>query len=106
MNGITIWRVNGGSDCTLPHSTAGLPRHCGSDNIFIATTESGFGVASATSFTSTLSGTASPTLNGTLVECFGPAFSRVAGNRVGNSALQILGRCISESFLIIMSNVL
>ena len=29
--------------------------------------------------------------NGTLVECFGPALSRAAGNMVGNSTLQIIG---------------
>ena len=51
----------------------------------------GFGT-SATSFTSTLSGTATPALNGTLVECFGPALSRDAGNVVGNSTLQIVGQ--------------
>ena len=54
----------------------------------------GFGPGTtATSFTSTLSGTAAPALNGTLVECFGPANDVDPGNLVGNSNLKIVGEC-------------
>ena len=90
MTGITIWRVGGSSECVLAHSTAGIPRQCGSGNAFIGMSGNGFG-ENADSFISTLSGTATRGLDGTLVECFGPAFSREAGNMIGNGALQILG---------------
>ena len=90
-NGITIWRVNGSSECSLVHNTAGDPSSCGSNSPFTVTTGTGFGT-SANSFTSTLSGTATTILNGTRVKCFGPALSRNAGNVVGNSTLQIVGQ--------------
>ena len=48
----------------------------------------GFGT-SPTSFSSTLSGTATPALNGTLVECFGPSLDRDARNMVGGNILQL-----------------
>ena len=43
-------------------------------------------------FTSTLSATADPVLDYTLVECFGPAATLDPGNRVGNSTIQIVGQ--------------
>ena len=89
-NGITIWRVGGNSECLLTHNTAGTTSTCGPGRVFTARIETGFGL----SFTSTLSGTASPTLNGTLIECFGPALSRDAENRVGGSILQISGHFV------------
>ena len=89
--GITIWRVGGSSECILPHNTAGTTSNCGP---FTARGVTGFRT-NATSFSSILSGTASPTLDGTLVECFGPALSREADNRVGNSILQISGEYYS-----------
>ena len=79
---------SGSSECSLLHSKANAPGPCGSGSLFTVTTGTGFGT-SATSFSSTLSGTA---LNGTLVECFGPGLARDAENRVGISALQILGQ--------------
>ena len=91
MNRITFWRVNRSSECVLSHNTAGTTAACGPGSAFITTSGTGFGT-SATSYSSTLSGTATSTLDGTLVECFGPAFSRDAGNRVGDSTLQILGK--------------
>ena len=97
-NGITIWKVNGGSECTLPHSTAGASSTCGNSSTFTATFGLEFGT-SATSFSSTLSGTATSELNGTLVECFGPHLDREPGNRVGNSTLQILGEYIFVHYL-------
>ena len=90
MNGVTFWRVNGRSECVLVHTTPSDPHTCRSGSPFIASTGTGFGT-SATLFTSTLKATAIPTLNGTLVECFGPALSRHTANLVGNSILQILG---------------
>ena len=89
-NGITIWRV-GGSECTLPHTTSGASSTCGPGRVFTAEGLTGFGT-NATSFSSTLSSTATSTLDGTLVECFGPALSRDAENRVGGSSLQISGQ--------------
>ena len=46
----------------------------------------------ATSFTSTLSGTADPALNGTLVECFGPEINVEPKNRIDEGTLQILSK--------------
>jgi len=92
MSGITIWRVGGSSECLLSHSTAGTTSTCGpADNTFTARSVTGFGT-NATSFSSTLSSTATSTLDRTVVECFGPALSRDAENRVGNSLLQISGQ--------------
>ena len=96
MNGITIWRVGGSNECTLLHSTASVPIPCGTDSPFTVRTQNGFGTG-ATSYSSTLSGTATFALNGTLVECFGPFFSRDAHNMVGNSTLQISGQYRLES---------
>ena len=81
------------SECTLIHSTANAPISCGPSSVFTATIGTGFGT-SAASFSSTLNGTATPALDGTLVECFGPAFSRDAENLVGNHTLKILGQYI------------
>ena len=90
-NGITIWRVNGDSECLLSHNTASASSTCGPGLVFTAEGVTGFGT-NATSFLSTLSSTATFTLDGTLVECFGPALSREAENRVENSILQISGQ--------------
>ena len=90
-NGITIWRVDGSSKCTLSHSTAGAISTCGPGGAFTVTSGAEFGTT-ATSYSSTLSGTATSALNGTLVECFGPPFSRDPGNIVGSSTLQLLGK--------------
>ena len=89
-NGVTIWRVGGSSECLLAHNTAGTTSTCGPGRVFTARIGTGF----SPSFSSTLSGTASPTLNGTLIECFGPALSRDAGNRVGGSILQMSGQFV------------
>ena len=90
MNSVTTWRVGGSIECILVHTSIS-PAVCGPSDTFTSQPETGFGT-SATSFTSTLSGTATPTLNGTLVECFGPANNVDPGNMVGNSSLQILGQ--------------
>ena len=85
--GTTFWRVggSGGSICALSHSTPTVITTCGS--VFTAR----FDTTNATSFSSILSGTATTELDGTLVECFGPAFSQDAGNRVGNGIVQTIG---------------
>ena len=86
----TTWRVGGSRDvCALAHTTPNAIAHCSPH--FTARPKSGFGT-SGPSYSSTLSGTAIPELNGTLVECFGPHISIGTGNRVGNSTLQILGK--------------
>ena len=87
--GLTIWRVGGssGSECFLLHNNPSDTDVCGSGSVFTAR----FDATSANSFSSTLSGTATLALDGTLVECFGPVFSRDVGNMVGNSNLQIVG---------------
>ena len=89
--GETTWRVNGSSQCILVH-TFTSSSICGPSNALTAIPGAGFGTTSATSFTSTLSGTATPALNGTLVECFGPANNVDLGNRVNSSTIQILGQ--------------
>ena len=87
--GITIWRVGGssGSECSLTHNNVNDTEACGPGDALTAR----FDGPSANSFSSTLSGTATPALNGTLVECFGPGLARDAGNMAGNSNLQIVG---------------
>ena len=90
INGVTIWRVGGSIECILVHSATSIAV-CG--NVFTARPEAGFGT-NGLSFSSTLSGTANPALNGTLVECFGPANNVDPGNRVGGSTLQIIGQYI------------
>ena len=87
MSEFTIWRVNGGSECPLPHRTNGSSI-CGPDNAFTAR---GF-ETSASLLASTLSGTATSALDGTLVECFGPDNSVDPGNMVGSSTLQMPGQ--------------
>ena len=83
-------RVGGSNECILAHSTAGATSLCGPHNAFRAAPETGF-EADGPSFTSTLNGTATSALNGTLVECFEPAINIDPGNRVGISAILIRG---------------
>ena len=90
MMGFTIWRVNGSSECGLLHRVTSSSV-CGPDDVFTARPGTGFGT-SATSFSSSLSGTADLTLDGTLVECFGPANNVDPENRVDGSTLQIRGQ--------------
>ena len=85
-NGVTFWRVDGGSSsCTLLHWDTSVTSTC---NAFTAMIET----VSASSFLSTLSGTATPELDGTLVECIGP---NVPGTTVGSGTIQITGLCVS-----------
>ena len=90
ISGLTIWRVGGRNECALVHTTT--TPICGPTNFFTARSKTGFGTSDATFFTSTLSGTANPALNGTLVECFGPNNNVDPGNLVGGSTLQIRGQ--------------
>ena len=92
-SGNTIWKVNGSSKlCNLLHISTStvicLPS--GASRPFTATPESGFGTSGP--FTSTLSATADPALDDTLVECFGPGPTLDSGNRVGSSTTQIVGQ--------------
>ena len=81
--------MNGSSECILVHRSNFT--HCETSDTFTAKTGSGFGT-SGPSFSSTLRGTAIRAMDGTLVECFGPANNVDPGNRVDGSALQILGQ--------------
>ena len=87
----TTWRVGGRSECPLVHrGTTSLS--CGPSNAFTAKSVTGFGTNTAP-FLSSLSVTATPALNGTLIECFGPGRGGGdLGNRVGDSAIQVLGQ--------------
>ena len=87
INGFTIWRVNGSIECALLHSSTASSSIC---DTFTARSGMGFGT-STTSYSSTLSGNATPALDGTLVECFGPANNVDSGNRVDSSTLHIIG---------------
>ena len=58
--------------------------------MFTARSGVGYGTSN-TFYSSTLSGTATPALNGTQFECFGPANNVDPRNRVNGSTLQILG---------------
>ena len=90
QTGITIWRVGGSSECSLIHRSTSSSI-CGPSDTFVARSGTGFGT-SATSYSSTLSGTATPALDGILVECFGPDNIVDPRNRIGNSTLRILGQ--------------
>ena len=94
---VTTWRVNGSSECPLLHSSSSVTSTCGAGIAFMATAGTGFGT-SATSFSSTLSVTATPALDGTLVECFGPGSVGDLGNRVGGSAVHVLGQQRSYTY--------
>ena len=76
--------MDGSSECVLMHSTAGATATCGPGSAFKARPGAEFGT-SATSYSSTLSRTATSALNGTLVECFGPDLVREPSNKVGES---------------------
>ena len=91
MRGITTWIVNGSIECNLWHRY-NFSSICGPSDSFIARPGTGFGTSDATSFSSTLSGTATTSLDGTLVECFGPANNVYPGNKVNGSTLQMLGK--------------
>ena len=87
-NGGTWWRLDDGStSCTLLHEDTSIIDHC---SVFTAMFEN----TSATSFPTTLSSTATPALNGTLVECLGPSSGSAI---VGSSTIQIIGKCVSYS---------
>ena len=98
MSGTTVWRVALGTtrECPLLHRLTSTSI-CGPNDGFTAASGTGF-ETNGSSYTSTLSGTASPALNGTLVECFGPANNIDPGNRVNGSTLKILGQCIVPQY--------
>ena len=88
MSGRTIWKV--GNECTLAHTSTSSSSPCGPNSALTARPGTGFGT-NGPSYSSTLSGIATPALSGTLVECFGQANNVDPDNRVGNSTIQILG---------------
>ena len=90
INGLTEWKVNNDSECILPHRSDSISI-CGPNMAFTATPGTGFG-ANDTYFTSTLSGTAAPALNSTLVECFGLANVSDTGELVGEGILKLKGQ--------------
>ena len=94
MNGLTTWRVKGSSECPLPHRSTSSSI-CGPGNVFTARSGTGFG-SNSSSYSSTLSGTATSSLNGTLVECFGTSNNTGPGDRINGSTLQILGQYVLE----------
>ena len=95
-----------GDECTLVHRSTSSSI-CGPNDAFTVTPGTGFGIISATSFSSTLSGTATLTMDGTLVECFGPGLARDAENRVGHHILQMLGHyCMQLTIEYTLTNVL
>ena len=88
MNAVTLWRVNRTVDPCILSQISTSSEHCGPNDAFTASP----GNTNATSFSSTLSGTADPKLDGILVECFGPDNTVSIGNRVGESTIQIAGQ--------------
>ena len=84
--------MNWSSECPLTHRSTSSST-CGPGDTLTARPGTGFGT-SATSFSSTLSGTATSALDGTLVECFGPANNVNLENRVDSSNIQILGQYV------------
>ena len=91
MSGVTTWKVAGSSECILVHRV-NSSSICGAQDMFIATPGIGFG-SNSSFFTSTLNVTANISLDGTLVECFGPANNIDPGNRVGGNNILVLGQC-------------
>ena len=94
MNGLTSWMVGGSSECPLLHRS-NSSSICGPGKAFTARSGTGFGT-SATSYSSTLSGTSDPALDGTSVECFGTPNSTGPGNQINGSTLQTLGQYVLE----------
>ena len=92
LNGVTIWRVGGSSECPLPHRS-NSSSICGPGKAFTARSSTGFGTR-VTSYSSTLSGTATPELNGTLVECFQQATSVDPQRIINGTTLTLLGQYV------------
>ena len=95
-SGTTLWRVGGSSNlCTLLHGVNDTVSTCmpnGASRPFTAMPESGFGPGSSGPFTSTLSATTDPVLDGTLVECYGPDGTLNLESRVGSSSIETIGQ--------------
>lgn len=84
-SGATFWCLdNASSVCTLVHDNISDTNICRGFSAMFAIENT-----SNTSFSTSLSGTATPALNGTWVECFGPSHR---GPIVGNSTIQIVGQ--------------
>ena len=104
INGFTLWRLDSGripaSVCQLEHRSSSSGSFCGPGSLFTAQGGAGFGT-DGPSYISTLSATASPRLNGMLVECFGPdGVNLEPYNLVGSGTVQIIGTLCSGIFLV------
>ena len=88
MNPVILWRVNGTSDLCIVSQISTNTDECGPNDVLTASP----GRATATSYSSTLSGNADPELDDLLVECFGPDNNAEISNRVGESPIQIVGQ--------------
>ena len=77
--------------CQLEHRSVSSGSFCGPESLFTADGGDGFGT-DGPSFISTLYATASPRLNGMLVECFGPnGVNLEPSNLVGSGTVKIIG---------------
>ena len=78
--------------CQLEHRSVSSGSFCGPESLFTADGGDGFGT-DGPSFISTLYATASPRLNGMLVECFGPdGVNLEPYNLVGSGTVKIIGK--------------
>ena len=86
--------------CQLEHRSGSSGSFCGSESLFTAEGGDGFGT-DGPSFISTLYATASPRLNGMLVECFGlDGVNLEPYNLVGSGTVQIIGTLYNNFFLL------
>ena len=86
------------SVCQLEHRSVSSGSFCGPESLFTADGGDGFGT-DGPSFISTLYATASPRLNGMLVECFGPdGVNLEPYNLVGSGTVQIIGILYNNFF--------
>ncbi len=86
---VTAWRISSMFSCVILHSF-GDPLMCGPDDEFMAE----LGTADGDCYPSTLSVTATFSLNGTFVQCFGP----LDNVEVGNTTLRILGESATHMY--------
>ena len=89
MNAVILWRINNTTDLCIVSQISTNTDDCGQNDAFTASP----GTSNATSFSSTLSATADPELDGLLVECFGPVNDKQnMDNKVGEHPIQIVGQ--------------
>ncbi len=91
QNPLTRWLISSMSSCVILHSIGEPTDTCGPGDVFMAE----LGTAEGNCYPSTLSVTATFSLNGTFVECFGPK----SEDEVGNSTLLILGESATYTYM-------